>query len=361
MTTFCNISDLFDDCRKKYPTSRWTVGIHTDSHEMRNAKFMFSLLTEGSGESTLLSAHKRYDANVWTNVAASYDGQTMRLNINGAKISNGHNQKGAIYSQANFKCKVLILGGNGIDDNFYRGHIDEVRLWNRTLQDAEIVESMYKNNGEVERDMNTIVLDEFNNLNQWRVSAGEEPAIVESDIPLLTHHMRLESPACGQTVCDDPEAVMSYLKNPDLRNKKVVRYRIVNVLNDDGTDPLLSSSQIQTQHEALSMAYEPYNIAFIVDVYNFKNSSVRESVIMFDCFPHMIGDGECNQQCAHSSTGNDGGDCDQVLTECFPEFLGNGRCDAECNKGYHEYDQGDCCLPGTAARKQCIDPDNPLR
>ena len=322
---------------------------------------MFSLLTEASSEASLLSAHKSYDPNVWTNIAASYDGDTMSLYINGAKISNGHDQKGIIYRQATAKCKVLILGGNVIDGKFYRGQIDEVRLWNKTLDHADIVQNMYQRIQDMKVDTNTIVMDQFDNLNKWKVTAGEAPEIIQSDIPLITHDVRLEAPPCGQTVCDDPEAVKSYMNNPGLRSKKIIRYRIVNVFNDDGSDPLVSNKQIQTQHNALTNAYEPYNISFVLDIYKLRNSSIRNSVIMFDCFPHMIGNGECDPECGHSSTGNDGGDCDLVRTECFPEFLGNGRCDSECNKAYHGFDKGDCCLPGSATRVQCIDPASTLR
>lgn len=322
---------------------------------------MFSLLTEEASAVSVVSAPKRYDPNVWTNIAASYNGKTMRLYINGAKISNGHEQKGSIYSQSIAKCKVLTLGGNAVDGTFYRGKIDEVRLWNRELEHDEIVESMYKRVHDMTYDSNTLVMDQFDNLNQWRVSRGDDPRLVDSDIPVITHHVRLEAPPCGQTVCDDPEAILSYMNNSELRSKKVVRYTIVNLLNDDGSDPLITTKQVQIQNTALNDAFRPYNIEFIPDILDVMNSSIRQRIIMFDCKPHMIGDGHCDPECGHSSTGNDAGDCDLARTECFLKLLGNDRCDAECNKAYYGYDNGDCCLPGPTTHQQCIDPNHPLR
>ena len=354
-------SDLFDNCKKKNPSSSWSVGIHRDKHERRNARFMFSILTESSTETSVLSAHKRYDPNVWTNIAASFDGKTMKLYVNGAKISNGHEQKGNIFSQDIAKCKNLILGGNAVDGSFYRGKIDEFRLWNRALEHEEIVQSMQSRIQNMEFESYLLVMDPFDNLSQWRVTVGTDPKIIESDIPVVTHDVRLEAPPCGQTACDDPEAVFSYMNNPKLRSKKIVRYRIINILNDEGFDPLVSTKQIQTQNTALNEAFSPYNIEFLPEVLSINNTSLRRRIVMFDCFPHMIGDGHCDPECAHSSTGNDAGDCDLARTECFPELLGDGKCDSECNKQYYGYDAGECCLPGPNTHLQCIDPNDPLR
>ena len=294
-------------------------------------------------------------------MAASFDGSTMKLFINGAKISNGHGQKGSIFNYNIAKCKNLIVGGDAVDGSFYRGKIDEVRFWNRALGHEEIVQSMHSRIQEMEFDSYALLMDPFDSLSQWRVIAGTEPDVIESDIPVVTHDIRLEAPPCGQTACDDPEAVFSYLNNTELRTKKIVRYRIVNILNDEGLDPLVSTKQIQTQHAALNDAFSPYNIEFLPEVLSINNTFLRQRLVMFRCFPHMIGDGHCDPVCAHSSTGNDAGDCDQARTECYPELLGNGICDPECNKQYNDYDKGDCCLPGPSTHLQCIDPNNPLR
>ena len=361
MLALVYFSDLFDDCEKRNPNSRWSVGIHTDKHERRNARFAFSLLTEASAETSILAAHKGYDPNVWTNIAASFDGSTMKIYINGAQISNGHEQKGDIFDQKIAKCKNLILGGDSVHDSFYRGKIDEFRFWNRALDHDEIVHSMHTRIHDMEFDSYALVMDPFDDFSQWRVVADAEPEVIESDIPVVTHDVRLEAPPCGQTACDDPEAVFSYLNNTELRAKKIVRYRIVNILNDDGSNAVVSTKQIQAQHAALNEAFSPYNIEFLPEVLNINNTFLRQRLVMFNCFPHMIGDGHCDPVCAHSSTGNDAGDCDQARTECFPELLGDGNCDPECNKQYYGFDKGDCCQPGPNTHLQCIDPNNPLK
>ena len=287
----------------------------------------------------------------------------MSLYINGAKISLSEEQKGIIFRKSKSKCKLLFLGGNFLKDRLYRGKIDEFRLWNRKLLHSEITSNMYLRSSDLKADRNLLIADSFDekDLMQWRVKPSMLPEVVKSDIPLFDHHVRFEAPHCGHTVCDDPAAVMSFVKSPDLRNEKTLRLRLVNLMDDDGSNPLISDKQVLEQTRVVNKIYNAYNISFEIENYMVKNSTLRNRVIMFDCVPYKIGDGFCDKECGHSTTGNDGGDCDKVHSECLQELLGNGVCDSECNKVYHRYDDGDCCLPGDDVNKTCIDPSNPLR
>jgi hypothetical protein len=76
-------------------------------------------------------------ANVWTHVAGTYDGTTLRLYINGVQVAS-LNQSGAIATSTG----PLRIGGNSLWGEFFQGRIDEVRIYNRALTPAEIQSDM---------------------------------------------------------------------------------------------------------------------------------------------------------------------------------------------------------------------------
>jgi hypothetical protein len=74
----------------------------------------------------------------WTHVAATYDGATLRLYVNGS-LASSRARTGAIAVSGG----VLRIGGNNAwPGEFYAGLIDEVRIYNRALTAAEIVADM---------------------------------------------------------------------------------------------------------------------------------------------------------------------------------------------------------------------------
>jgi hypothetical protein len=77
-------------------------------------------------------------ANVWTHLAATYDGVTQRLFVNGVEV-NSRQVGGAMVNSTG----PLSIGGNGqwLEENF-AGMIDEVRVYNRALTAAEILVDM---------------------------------------------------------------------------------------------------------------------------------------------------------------------------------------------------------------------------
>jgi len=76
-------------------------------------------------------------ANSWTHLAATYDGAMLRLYVNGVQVSS-HAQTGAISSSAN----PVQIGGDTIYGQYFQGRIDEVRIYNRALSQAEIQTDM---------------------------------------------------------------------------------------------------------------------------------------------------------------------------------------------------------------------------
>ena len=76
-------------------------------------------------------------ANAWTHLAATYDGTTMRLYVNGMEVAS-RPQTGNIATSTN----PLQIGGDSIYGQYWSGRIDEVRIYNRALNQTEIQTDM---------------------------------------------------------------------------------------------------------------------------------------------------------------------------------------------------------------------------
>lgn len=349
-----------DDC--SVGKTGWRIGIGLPAYSRKNARVFFSLQTENAQKTSILFAHKAYETNSWTNIAATYDGSTMKLYMNGAEMSLREEQDGVVFRPSVANCAGLYVGGRQNEDLYYRGKLDEFGIWSRVLSHSEIVNNINRQSSDFLPVDSILAKDSFESLDFWNILSDERPNFMPSDIVLPYHTVRLEAPSCGRTVCDDPEVVFSYLKNEELRHWKTVRYRVINILDDNGKKPQVYDKQIQEQHKALEKAFEPYNISVELHIHRVRNTSLSQKVVMFDCHPSRIGDGHCDEECAHSTTGNDGGDCDHLQSECKKALLGDGQCNSECNKAYHNYDKGDCCNPSDdMAYRSCVDPENALR
>jgi hypothetical protein len=74
----------------------------------------------------------------WSHIAVTYDGATMRLYVNGALVAS-RAQSGVL---AVGNGALRIGGNNSFAGEFFRGLIDEVRIYNRALSAAEITSDM---------------------------------------------------------------------------------------------------------------------------------------------------------------------------------------------------------------------------
>jgi fibronectin type 3 domain-containing protein len=70
----------------------------------------------------------------WYHLAATYDGETLRAYTNGMLISSNTSVSGAPDPEP----LPLLFGRNTTRDQFFRGSIDEVRLYDTVLTDSEI-------------------------------------------------------------------------------------------------------------------------------------------------------------------------------------------------------------------------------
>jgi chitodextrinase len=75
--------------------------------------------------------------DAWTHVALTYDGSMLRLYVNGT-LASSLAAAGAIETNT----KPLRIGGNSPYGEFFQGLIDEVRVYNRALSQAEIANDL---------------------------------------------------------------------------------------------------------------------------------------------------------------------------------------------------------------------------
>ena len=82
--------------------------------------------------------------NVWTHLATTYDGSSLKLFVNAVQVSSMNVPSSIVSSTGPLK-----IGGNAIWPEDFAGLIDEVRVYNRPLTTAELT-----------TDMNTAVVDD---------------------------------------------------------------------------------------------------------------------------------------------------------------------------------------------------------
>ena len=75
--------------------------------------------------------------NTWTHLAVTYDGATLRMFVNGTQVASKA-QTGSITTSTG----VLRIGGTNLASAFFQGRIDEIRIYNRALTQAEIQADM---------------------------------------------------------------------------------------------------------------------------------------------------------------------------------------------------------------------------
>ena len=73
----------------------------------------------------------------WTHIAATYDGATLRLFVNGTQVGT-RAVSGSIVISGN----PLRIGGNSIWGEYFSGRVDDVRIYNRAISTAQIQTDM---------------------------------------------------------------------------------------------------------------------------------------------------------------------------------------------------------------------------
>jgi hypothetical protein len=76
----------------------------------------------------------------WNHLAATLGGGTLRLYVNGNLIATRPNAGTIVRDRSS---KPLRIGGNDVFDEFFAGSIDDVRIYDRALSDAELRSDMF--------------------------------------------------------------------------------------------------------------------------------------------------------------------------------------------------------------------------
>jgi hypothetical protein len=77
-------------------------------------------------------------ANTWYHLAATYDGETLRTYRNGSLVTSNTAPSGAAAAES----ATLKLGRHAAAAQYFRGVIDDVRLYDRALSQSEIQADM---------------------------------------------------------------------------------------------------------------------------------------------------------------------------------------------------------------------------
>ena len=75
--------------------------------------------------------------NTWTHLAATYDGTTLRLYVNGVQVSSA-----AVTGNIPTSAYPLQIGGDNLHGQFFAGQIDDVRVYNVARTPAQIQSDM---------------------------------------------------------------------------------------------------------------------------------------------------------------------------------------------------------------------------
>ena len=97
-----------------------------------SANLPMSAVWTGSEEAA--GGNTQIPLNQWTHLATTYDGNFQSLYVNGVLVDMLP-QIGVIPASTG----VLQIGGNSIWGGFFQGYIDEVRIYNQALNNAQII------------------------------------------------------------------------------------------------------------------------------------------------------------------------------------------------------------------------------
>jgi hypothetical protein len=101
--------------------------LHANSDQNRPATGVYI------GGEKILYGGTRLATNTWKHLATTYDGSRQRLYVNGVEVSNRAQTGQMLVSSGSVR-----IGGNSVWGEFFKGRIDEVRIYKRALTASEI-------------------------------------------------------------------------------------------------------------------------------------------------------------------------------------------------------------------------------
>lgn len=100
----------------------------------------FSMDANNNSANVVETATNILNQNVWTHVAASWDGATMKIYINGEEVAS----KPWVNTVDGSTNSTKLGKFYGPDNNFYKGYMDEVRIWSEARTAEQLQNDMYK-------------------------------------------------------------------------------------------------------------------------------------------------------------------------------------------------------------------------
>ena len=104
-----------------------------------------------SGVDYVVASNKTYNDGKWHNAFVTYDGDILRLFMDGEPTA--YNRTGGASPDVS-GTQPIRIGSNSLNlSNYFVGQIDEIRIWNRTLEYSELLKgynnNTYDTNGQV--------------------------------------------------------------------------------------------------------------------------------------------------------------------------------------------------------------------
>ncbi|MGZ5489618.1 MAG: LamG-like jellyroll fold domain-containing protein, partial [Nitrososphaeraceae archaeon] len=95
------------------------------------------------GTNVFVSSQGKYNDGLWHYVLLTYDNKILKLYIDGV-LADSKITSGAIPD--NSGDQDFVIGGNSfLDDKFFKGDLDEIRVWNRALNTEDVSNGFDKN------------------------------------------------------------------------------------------------------------------------------------------------------------------------------------------------------------------------
>lgn len=356
---------IYDHCAMSTAITSTSIGLQ-EMQPGKDLRIYFELLTESGNISKRLSSHINLEVHKWMHVAAVYDGASMHLYINHAKVNATYKLNGMFLSNKFHKCTSLEIGGDSKKHISFRGSIDEIRLWNIAKTHKDIFKNIRKIR-DSNNDNNTWIFHESFSTNQknsrYYGITGKIPEIQTRKIDYNLKDIKIKIPPCGKTICDNPEIIKNYqnIRNM-LTTNKIINYRLIKLANDDGSNPIVKDDEIIKKDKEINRIYNKYNITLKLMIHEIRNTSLRNKTIVLRCYNHCLD--ESSTAC---KSVKDISKCD---TGCHDSQIGNKVCNPECNRRFYlnktanhkNWDGGDCCNPKyTNISETCYDIESPNR
>jgi len=120
---------------KELGSAELAFAMYSASGTNRPSGWIRTVPTSGGSSSAIGTA--AVPLNAWTHLAVTYDGAALKVFVNGTQVASRPNS-GPLYSTTD----PLRLGGNLVWGEYFRGLIDEVRVYDRPLTAAQIQADM---------------------------------------------------------------------------------------------------------------------------------------------------------------------------------------------------------------------------